>query len=211
MLWCPTESKQDYHSMNYLAHLHLADNSRTSLAGNLAGDFAKGNINQFAKELQQGIWLHRQIDKITDEHEITHELLTQFPQSHRRIAPILMDLSFDYMLAQYWEEYHSQPLNDFCQMAYQNILKCECLPDNLKLIVPKMKHENWLLAYQSREGLNQAITGVSRRISKPELFIGATEVVEKLDVEIEIAFRTLYPQLMAYSRLLSRKTPAEYL
>ncbi|MCF1456256.1 MAG: DUF479 domain-containing protein, partial [Shewanella sp.] len=31
------------------------------------------------------------------------------------------------------------------------------------------------------------------------------------DTDIEIAFRTLYPQLMAYSRILSRKTPDAYL
>lgn len=197
--------------MNYLAHLHLADNSRTSLAGNLAGDFAKGNIKNFTKELQQGIWLHRQIDKITDEHEITRELLSKFPQSHRRIAPVLIDLSFDFMLAQYWEEYHSLSLTDFCQQAYLAINTCECLPAKLELIAPRMTQENWLLAYETRAGLNRAINGVSQRCSKPEIFMGADALVKQLDVEIEIAFRTLYPQLMAYSRLLSRKTPSEYL
>lgn len=197
--------------MNYLAHLHLADNSQTSLAGNLAGDFSKGNIAQYPKVLQQGIWLHRQIDKITDEHEITHDLLTKFPASHRRVARILMDLSFDHMLAYYWDEYHSKPLDNFCQQVYETLNQCDCLPEKLQQILPKMQRDNWLFAYQSRDGLNQAINGVSKRLSKPELFIGATDVVEKLNLEIEIAFRTLYPQLMAYSRLLSRKTPTEYL
>jgi hypothetical protein len=32
-----------------------------------------------------------------------------------------------------------------------------------------------------------------------------------MQIEIETAFRTFYPQLMAYARIWSRKTPAEYL
>ncbi|MFC1520283.1 hypothetical protein ACFL6Z_11270 [Pseudomonadota bacterium] len=52
---------------------------------------------------------------------------------------------------------------------------------------------------------------MSQRISKPELFKTAISDVDKLYVEIEIAFRTFYPQLMAYSRIYSRKTPEQYL
>lgn len=197
--------------MNFLAHLHLADNSNTSLVANLAGDFAKGNILTFPKSLQQGIWLHRQIDKITDEHEITHELIGQFPSQYRRIARILMDLGFDHMLAKYWDEYHHLPLAIFCEKAYSQLANCGCLPEKLALIFPIMEKQNWLYSYTSREGLNHAIDGVSQRFSKPELFKGATAIVEKMDIDIEIAFRTLYPQLMAYSRKLSRQTPQEYL
>lgn len=197
--------------MNFLAHLHLADNSNTSLAANLAGDFAKGNIADFPKHLQQGIWLHRQIDRLTDSHEITKELLAKFPVSLRRAAPILIDLSFDHMLAKYWDEYHSASLKAFSTLAYDAIDACEQLPERLQLIAPKIRSENWLLAYRERKGLNKAIESVAKRVSKPEIFNGATKAVSDLDIEIEIAFRTFYPQLMAYSRIWTRKTPSEYL
>lgn len=197
--------------MNFLAHLHLADNSRTSLAANLAGDFCKGAISNHPKSLQQGLWLHRQIDQLTDSHELTMELIQAFPKSLQRVAPILMDLAFDHMLAKYWDEYHHQPLADFCQYAYQQLQQHPDLPEPLRTIVPTMQQQNWLAAYETREGLNKAINGVSKRLSKPELFDGATKTVEKMDIEIEIAFRTFYPQLMAYSRIWTRKTPAEYL
>ncbi|MGS0677249.1 acyl carrier protein phosphodiesterase [Shewanella sp. 0m-4] len=197
--------------MNFLAHLHLADNSQTSLAANIAGDFAKGSIEHFPKHLQQGIWLHRQIDQLTDSHEITKELLSLFPKSLTRAAPILIDLSFDHMLAKYWDEYHHQSLEEFAVKAYKDIDECRDLPEQLVAIAPKIRSENWLVAYQTRNGLNQTISSVAKRVSKPEIFNGALDSVKKLDTEIEIAFRTFYPQLMAYSRLWTRNTPPEYL
>ncbi|HDS1198180.1 TPA: DUF479 domain-containing protein [Shewanella algae] len=197
--------------MNFLAHLHLADISQTSLGANLAGDFAKGNIQQFPKHLQQGLWLHRQIDKLTDSHELTRELVRTFPKPLARVAPVLMDLAFDHMLAKYWEEYHHQPLAAFCNKAYESLRQPPSLPEGLTKLAPVMEQQNWLLSYQSRQGLNSAVTGVSRRLSKPELFNGAQQALQKLDTEIEIAFRTFYPQLMAYSRIWARKTPAEFL
>ncbi|WP_345872059.1 ACP phosphodiesterase [Shewanella algae] len=197
--------------MNFLAHLHLADISQTSLGANLAGDFAKGNIQQFPKHLQQGLWIHRQIDKLTDSHELTRELVRTFPKPLARVAPVLMDLAFDHMLAKYWEEYHHQPLAAFCNKAYESLRQTPSLPEGLTKLAPVMEQQNWLLSYQSRQGLNSAVTGVSRRLSKPELFNGAQQALQKLDTEIEIAFRTFYPQLMAYSRIWARKTPAEFL
>ncbi|WP_394129812.1 ACP phosphodiesterase [Shewanella maritima] len=197
--------------MNFLAHLHLADISETGLAANLAGDFAKGDINHHPQHLKQGIWLHRKIDNITDNHEIIVDLIKSFPNSSRRVAPILIDLTFDHYLAYYWDEYHHQSLKDFCQKAYLDIQQTTQLPEKLQTIVPNIIEQDWLGSYQHREGLNQAIKGVSKRLSKPELFNTAIKDIDKLYVDIEIAFRTFYPQLMAYSKIYSRKTPELYL
>jgi acyl carrier protein phosphodiesterase len=197
--------------MNFLAHLHLADISDTHLVANLCGDFAKGKIEDHPQHLQQGIWLHRQIDQVTDSHEIIIDLLKQFPKTSRRVAPILIDLAFDHYLAFYWEEYHHQELDVFCQKAYQELNTTPQLPATLQAIAPKIIQQDWLSSYQTKQGLNQAIKGVSQRLSKPELFDHAIRDVDKLYVEIEIAFRTFYPQLMAYSKIYSRKTPNQYL
>ena len=54
--------------MNYLAHLFLADCNRLSLLGNLMGDFVKGRIdNTYPDVVTDGLILHRQIDKFTEE------------------------------------------------------------------------------------------------------------------------------------------------
>lgn len=115
------------------------------------------------------------------------------------------------MLAKYWEEYHHLSLPDFAQQAYLALSSAEQLPVNLSDLIIRMRQENWLIAYESREGLNQTIKAVSKRVSKPEIFDGAIDTVKRMDTEIEIAFRTFYPQLMAYSRIWTRQTPPEFL
>ncbi|KFZ37153.1 ACP phosphodiesterase [Shewanella mangrovi] len=197
--------------MNFLAHLHLADISNTSLAGNLAGDFCRGNIADHPLHLRQGIWLHRKIDTLTDNDESVKALKAQFPAPLRRVAPILIDLAFDHMLARYWDEYHHQPLLQFSQRCYQHLADTAELPTALATLLPKMRQGDWLSNYADKQGFQLAVSGVSKRLSKPELFNGATKALNKLDVDVEIAFRTFYPQLMAYSRRWSRDTPAEYL
>lgn len=197
--------------MNFLAHLHLAHISNTNMAANLAGDFSKGLISNHPKNLQQGIWLHRKIDVFTDTHEINRQLIAQFPKSLRRVAPILVDLAFDHMLAKYWPEYHDKQLQDFCDLAYRQLEDCQQLPLKLQTIAQHMSQDNWLPSFARRSGLSQAIQRVSKRLSKPSLFDGGCEIVEKMDSEIEMAFRLFYPQLMAYSRISSRKTPESYL
>ncbi|QSX32440.1 DUF479 domain-containing protein [Shewanella avicenniae] len=197
--------------MNFLAHLHLADISNTSLAGNIAGDFCRGNIAHHPQHLRQGIWLHRKIDTLTDNDESVKMLRAQFPTPLRRVAPILVDLAFDHMLARYWDEYHHQPLKQFSQRCYQHLEATDELPNTLQTLLPKMRHGDWLSSYANKLGFHQAVEGVSTRLSKPELFTGATKALTKLDVDVEIAFRTFYPQLMAYCRRWSRETPPEYL
>jgi acyl carrier protein phosphodiesterase len=139
------------------------------------------------------------------------DLIKLFPKSSRRVAPILVDLAFDHYLAFYWDEYHQEPLADFTQKAYRSLEDTSDLPEKLQLIIPSIIEQDWLSSYQTKQGLNKAIEGVSRRISKPELFNTAIKDVDTLYVDIEIAFRTFYPQLMAYSRIYSRKTPEQYL
>ncbi|WOT06386.1 ACP phosphodiesterase [Shewanella youngdeokensis] len=197
--------------MNFLAHLHLADISHTSLVAILAGKFETGDIDNTPKHLQQGLWLQRQIQHLTETHELTKELLQKFPKSLAHAAPTIIDVCFDHMLAKYWDEYHHQSLEDFSANAFSAINACNDLPQELLSLATQVQQINGLVACQNRAGLNKALASAAQRAAKPETFKGAEECVKKLDIEIEIAFRTYYPQLMAYTRLWTRKTPAEYL
>ncbi len=47
-------------AMNYLAHLHIAEQSDSNLLGNLLGDFVKGDPSKrYGVDVVQGIRLHR--------------------------------------------------------------------------------------------------------------------------------------------------------
>ena len=52
--------------MNFLAHLHIAQHCNSNLAGNLLGDFVKGDPNKhYSDSLSDGIRLHRFVDSYT--------------------------------------------------------------------------------------------------------------------------------------------------
>ncbi|HCT94182.1 MAG: hypothetical protein A2X19_09000 [Bacteroidetes bacterium GWE2_39_28] len=53
--------------MNYLAHIFLSRGNRQLQVGNFIGDFVKGKSHEnYPPEIQQGILLHREIDRFTD-------------------------------------------------------------------------------------------------------------------------------------------------
>ncbi|MCF1456257.1 MAG: acyl carrier protein phosphodiesterase, partial [Shewanella sp.] len=71
------------------------------------------------------------------------------------------------MLARYWDEYHGDTLEAFTQRAYEELAQTRERPEKLSKMIPVMRQQNWLQAYESRAGLNDAIMGVGRRFSKP--------------------------------------------
>ena len=51
--------------MNFLAHLYLSKSDTNIMIGNFIADHIQGNkYENFSKEIQQGIFLHREIDTL---------------------------------------------------------------------------------------------------------------------------------------------------
>lgn len=203
--------------MNFLTHLHLADISKTHLAANVAGNYIQAPIAQAPIELRQALWLNQEINNLCSSHELTIELMEAFPAPLRSIAAELMAVSFDHYLAYYWEEYHHQPLDEFSRKAYDALDTFAVQgvdpyhPEALAKLLPAMRSADWLGSYTTEKGLQHALAQVAKQHPQAALFKDAHKVVNKMQIEIETAFRTFYPQLMAYTRIWSRKTPAEYL
>ncbi|MCH1930786.1 acyl carrier protein phosphodiesterase [Shewanella sp. A25] len=202
--------------MNFLTHLHLAEISKTHLAANLAGNYISAPIEQAPVTLRQGLWLNQEINQLCQTHELTLELLEQFPAEVSSIAADLMFISFDHYLAYYWEEYHHQSLKDFCDTAYTELKQFaqqsdDYHPEVLNQLIGKMCREDWLTGYATQDGIKQAISQHAKHHPHTALFKDAYKVLDKMQIETETAFRTFYPQLMAYTRIWSRKTPAEFL
>ncbi|MGI2022095.1 ACP phosphodiesterase [Shewanella glacialipiscicola] len=203
--------------MNFLTHLHLADISKTHLAANVAGNYIQAPISQAPMELRQALWLNQEINALCASHELTLELMEAFPVALKSIAAELMAVSFDHYLAYYWEEYHPEPLDAFSQKAYGALASFAAQgsdpyhPQSLLTLIPTMHREDWLGSYTTEQGLRRALTQVAKQHPQAALFKDSHKIINKMQIEIETAFRTFYPQLMAYSRIWGRKTPAEYL
>lgn len=188
--------------MNYLAHLHLAAHTRSSLTGNLLGDFVKGPLpTGLAAPFDEGIWLHRKIDAFTDAHPEHRAAVVCFEAPWRRFGGILVDMLYDHWLSRHWQQFSPDPLPRFLQQSYDQLLADHArLPEGLPMALRRMAEQDWIASYRRREGLGQALNGIGRRLRRP-LLLG--EALHTLDEErwrdCEQGFLRFYPELMRFS------------
>ncbi len=188
--------------MNFLAHLHLAAHTRSSLTGNLLGDFVKGPLpTALAAHFDEGIWLHRKIDAFTDSHPEHKAGVACFEAPWRRFGGIVVDMLYDHWLSQHWGRFSTEHLPDFLSQSYRQLLADHPhLPDGLPLPLKRMAEQNWIASYRHREGLGQALNGIGRRLRRPVPLGDALLTLDESQWQkCEAGFLCFYPQLMDFS------------
>jgi len=158
------------YDVNFLAHLWLADQSETSLAGAVLGDWVHGRLpDHYPPELRLGIALHRHIDVTTDAHAVMVSAREQYAQGSRRYAGILLDLLADHALARRWDEFSSESLAEFARRSARAIgSHAQWFLEAGGFAPSEAEFRNLLLSYATTEGLNRAIQRTAQRLRKPE-------------------------------------------
>lgn len=161
--------------MNFLAHLWLADQSETSLAGAVLGDWVHGRVPEhYPHELRLGIALHRHIDVTTDAHAVMVSAREPFAQGQRRYAGILLDLIADHALTQRWNEFSTEPLAEFAQRGAQAVgHHARWFAEAGDFAPAATEFKNLLLSYATTEGMDRAIQRTAQRLRKPEGLLAA--------------------------------------
>src|SRR5215218_10282778 len=110
--------------MNFLAHAYLSFNDEGLLTGNLISDFVKGKAQyQYPEHIQKGIRLHRAIDAFTDEHDATKEAATFFKTPYRLYSGPIVDVLYDYFLANDNTIFEGDALLLFSHQVYNTLEK----------------------------------------------------------------------------------------
>ncbi|HFC00601.1 MAG TPA: DUF479 domain-containing protein, partial [Phaeodactylibacter sp.] len=110
--------------MNYLAHLFLSFDDEDILIGNFIADFIQNKaVKNYSPAIQKGIYLHRQIDTFTDSHPMVKQGTHRLQAAHHKYAPVIVDIFYDYILANNWERYSDESLDDFCKKTYRILEK----------------------------------------------------------------------------------------
>ncbi len=189
--------------MNYLAHLRLAENNSESIIGNFLGDFVKGRLENYSviynKSILKGLRTHRQVDVFTDKHPIYLISKRIISSERSRFAGIIIDMIYDYFLANNWHLYSEQKISKFIDDVYFILNKnYEILPAKLHKILPMIIKENWLLSYKSIDGIALAFQRLSRRF-KRENSLGNAEIelINNYE-ELERDFKQFFPQLITF-------------
>lgn len=151
--------------MNFLAHLLLAGRDPHLLVGNFIADHVKGRkIDDYPERIQYGIRMHRAIDSFTDQNPIVRKSILRLRPVYSKYAGVIVDMYYDHFLALHWSQYSSESLLTFTTNSYAILQKhSEFLPARSLRTLTYMSADNWLMAYATMEGMQQAFNGMSRR------------------------------------------------
>ncbi len=184
--------------MNILAHLYLADRTGTSAAGQILGDMVKGRLaGRYSADLENGITLHRQIDSFTDRHPITVDLRRRFEPPLRRYAGILVDIGFDYCLANSWNHHSSLTLERFARRAVLSVQRE--WPAEAPIPASRLNGlDEVLMAYRRPLGIQRALDSVSRRLKRDDPLPAALPRLLDEYTALAAGFEPFFPELCHY-------------
>lgn len=187
--------------MNYLAHIFLSGENGSRKVGNFIGDFVKGKqYESYPIEIKRGIILHRKIDHFTDNHPVVRETVRELRGTFGRYSAIVLDLYFDYILANHIQRYAPQKtLHQISRsFYYAAIVRYWYLPKRVRNFIWHFIFTNRLEKYQTVEGLKESLQ-IMANFKTPH--ISPDEAVEYLlshQPTIEGCFHQFFPELISY-------------
>lgn len=153
--------------MNFLGHCLFSDPTPEALAGSLWPDFARrptdpGLSDNFYRHFDR----HQSIDHVTDHDPLLEPLREELRPVFRKTTPVVIDMMLDHHLARHWHQYHHQTLEPFAQFCYRKLNEFDELahPERMQRTLYWMQKQDWFVSYRHKDGIRQAMQGMSRRI-----------------------------------------------
>jgi acyl carrier protein phosphodiesterase len=186
--------------MNFLAHLFLSCQNEELMIGNFIADFLKNrDVQNYSSGVQDGIRLHRGIDTYTDNHPIVLQGVRRLRANHSKYAPVVIDIYYDYLLANNFSLFSGQSLNEFTAQAYDVLLRnLDLMPGKLGQRLPYWIKDNWLMEYGKEEGLAFTCNRMKSRVSVPDMLNDAPmTLIKDLDI-FRAEFITFFPDVQHF-------------
>lgn len=186
--------------MNFLAHIYLSGNNELLKIGNFMADGIRGkDYMHFPEEVKKGILLHRKIDSFTDAHLIYRKSKHRLHEKYGHYSGVIMDIIYDHFLAKNWEKYSVESLANYAGEFYKLLDKNEdLLTERTKNLLPYMKQNNWLLSYQSIEGIEKILFQMNHRTKNRSNMQEAIVELKLFYTETEEEFTRFFNELQLY-------------
>ena len=187
--------------MNFLAHIYLSGDNDLIKIGNFMADGIRGRqYEKYPLEIQKGIILHRAIDTFTDAHPIFRQSTKRLHQNYHHYAGVIVDVFYDHFLAKNWNTYSDERLEDFVARFYQSLSDNKSvLSERTLMVMPYMFEQNWLVSYQTVEGINRILTQMDHRTKNLSKMRFATNELSEFYSEFENEFTKFFEELITYS------------
>lgn len=173
------------------------------MVGNFIADTVKGNaFEEYEVEIQKGILLHRFIDSFTDSHPITLESRKKLYSDFGKYAAVVQDVFYDHFLAVNWAEYQDGALGEFTEFVYNALGEYRSVfNDKAARTFHFMQLQDWLGSYATTEGIDRALTGLSRRASFKSNMERSLPALAAHEDSLSNEFQTFFPELISASKL----------
>lgn len=193
--------------MNFLAHIYLSEDQELVKIGNFMADGIRGKqFENYHSEIQKGILLHRFIDTYTDAHPIFRNSTKRLHSKYHHYAGVIIDVFYDHFLAKNWSQYSEEKLEIFVGYFYQSLQdNYDLLSERAKGMMPYMIEHNWLLSYQTIEGIHRILTQMDSRTKNESKMRFASNELQEFYDDFENEFTTFFDDLKikSHQKLIS--------
>jgi acyl carrier protein phosphodiesterase len=188
--------------MNFLAHIYLSGENDLIKIGNFMADGIRGKqFEHFPDDVQKGIILHRFIDTYTDSHDVFRQSTKRLHEKYHHYAGVIVDIVYDHFLAKNWEKYSDEKLDSFVNRFYGSLHEnYPILTERTQGLMPTMVKENWLLSYQTVEGIHHILTQMDRRSKNQSKMQFASEELKEFYPEFEREFNLFFEDMQQHAK-----------
>lgn len=185
--------------MNFLAHLYLSGDNDLIKIGNFMADGIRGKqFEHFDIEIQKGILLHRYIDSFTDAHPIFRKSTKRLHSKYHHYSGIIVDIFYDHFLAKNWPQYANESLFDFTNRFYRSLTEnSPLLNEKTQKMMPYLMAENWLLSYQTIDGIAIVLQKMDRRLNNISNMAEAVTELEQFYTQFDEEFSLFFCELIS--------------
>ncbi len=160
------------------------------------------NFDGFPSEIQKGIVLHREIDTFTDAHSIFRQSTKRLHSNYHHYSGIIVDIFYDHFLAKNWSNYSDEKLEDFTERFYQSLRdNYDSLTSRTQKMTPYMIDQNWLLSYQTIEGIAIILEKMDHRIKTDSNLRFSVTELKIFYADFEQEFTEFFEELIVHSNL----------
>jgi acyl carrier protein phosphodiesterase len=193
--------------MNWLAHVFLSEPNVEFRLGNLLADLVRGEARAaVSAEFARGAQQHHRIDAYTDAHPVVRRSRHRISAAHRRFSGVLVDVFYDYFLANNWSRYSDVALDEFTSKFYSDVRRSKIvLPDDAATTIDRIARYDLLGSYREVAGVERSLRRVSMYLSQrwKRDFALEKSVADLREHEAVLGadFAEFFPQLEAHVRM----------
>lgn len=187
--------------MNFLAHIYLSGENDLIKIGNFMADGIHGkHFDSFPIEIRKGIILHREIDTFTDSHPLFRQSTKRLHANYHHYSGIIVDIFYDHFLAKNWKNYSDEKLEDYTERFYQSLRdNFEVLTPKTQKMMPYLVTQNWLMSYQTVEGIEIILEKMDNRMKRNSNMRFAVAELRTFYSEFEEEFTLFFKEIQSYS------------